>query len=77
MAGRQRPEFDKAGGLTEALALAAEAKRRGFRIMAGGAIFTRSGDGSGDKRLGPVREAIVSCANSGLVPVVLEGEKFR
>jgi len=33
-------KLDKAGGLTEALALAAEAKRRGFRIMAGGMIGT-------------------------------------
>jgi L-Ala-D/L-Glu epimerase len=32
--------LDKAGGLTEALALAAEAKRRGFRIMVGGTIGT-------------------------------------
>ncbi len=30
-------KLDKAGGLTEAFALAAEAKRRGFRIMVGGA----------------------------------------
>jgi L-alanine-DL-glutamate epimerase-like enolase superfamily enzyme len=35
--------LDKAGGLTEALALAAEAKRRGFRIMVGGAIGTSLG----------------------------------
>ena len=35
--------LDKAGGLTEALALAAEAKRRGLRIMAGGAIGTSLG----------------------------------
>jgi L-Ala-D/L-Glu epimerase len=33
-------KLDKAGGLTEALALAAEAKRLGFRIMAGGMICT-------------------------------------
>ena len=36
-------KLDKAGGLTEALALAAEAKRRGFRIMVGGAIGTSLG----------------------------------
>ena len=36
-------KLDKAGGLTEALALAAEAKRRGFRVMAGGAIGTSLG----------------------------------
>ena len=35
--------LDKAGGLTEALALAAEAKRRGFRIMVGGMISTSLG----------------------------------
>jgi L-Ala-D/L-Glu epimerase len=35
--------LDKAGGLTEALALASEAKRRGFRIMAGGTIGTSLG----------------------------------
>jgi L-alanine-DL-glutamate epimerase-like enolase superfamily enzyme len=35
--------LDKAGGLTEALALAAEAKRRGFRIMAGSTISTSLG----------------------------------
>ncbi len=35
--------LDKAGGLTEALALAAEAKRRGFRIMVGGVIGTSLG----------------------------------
>ena len=35
--------LDKAGGLTEALALTAEAKRRGFRIMAGGAMGTSLG----------------------------------
>ncbi len=35
--------LDKAGGLTGALALAAEAKRRGFRIMAGGTIGTSLG----------------------------------
>jgi L-Ala-D/L-Glu epimerase len=33
-------KLDKVGGLTEALALAAEAKRRGFRIMVGGTIGT-------------------------------------
>jgi L-Ala-D/L-Glu epimerase len=33
-------KLDKAGGLTEALALAAEAKRRGLRIMVGGTIGT-------------------------------------
>jgi L-Ala-D/L-Glu epimerase len=33
-------KLDKAGGLTEALLLAAEAKRRGFRIMVGGTIGT-------------------------------------
>ena len=36
-----------------------------------------SGNGSGDKRLGPVREAVVSRANRSLVPVVLEDEEFR
>jgi L-alanine-DL-glutamate epimerase-like enolase superfamily enzyme len=36
-------KLDKAGGLTEALALAAEAKRRGLRIMAGGGIGTSLG----------------------------------
>ena len=36
-------KLDKAGGLTEALALAAEAKRRGFRIMAGGMVGTSLG----------------------------------
>jgi L-alanine-DL-glutamate epimerase-like enolase superfamily enzyme len=36
-------KLDKAGGLTEALALAAEAKRRGFRIMVGGVIGTSLG----------------------------------
>ena len=35
--------LDKAGGLTEALALVVEAKRRGFRIMAGGVIGTSLG----------------------------------
>jgi L-alanine-DL-glutamate epimerase-like enolase superfamily enzyme len=35
--------LDKAGGLTEALALAAVAKRRGLRIMAGGVIGTSPG----------------------------------
>jgi L-alanine-DL-glutamate epimerase-like enolase superfamily enzyme len=33
-------KLDKVGGLTEALALAAEAKRRGLRIMVGGVIGT-------------------------------------
>jgi L-Ala-D/L-Glu epimerase len=36
-------KLDKAGGLTEALALAEEAKRRGLRIMVGGAIGTSLG----------------------------------
>lgn len=36
-------KLDKAGGLTEALALAAEAKHRGFRIMAGAPIGTSLG----------------------------------
>jgi len=36
-------KLDKAGGLTEALALAAEAKRRGLRIMVGGTIGTLLG----------------------------------
>jgi L-Ala-D/L-Glu epimerase len=36
-------KLDKAGGLTEALALAAEAKRRGFRIVVGGVIGTSLG----------------------------------
>ncbi len=36
-------KLDKAGGLTEALALAAEAKRRGLRIIVGGAISTSLG----------------------------------
>jgi L-Ala-D/L-Glu epimerase len=36
-------KLDKSGGLTEALALAAEAKRRGLRIMVGGAIGTSLG----------------------------------
>lgn len=36
-------KLDKAGGLTEALALAAEAKRRSFRIMVGGSIGTSLG----------------------------------
>jgi L-Ala-D/L-Glu epimerase len=36
-------KLDKAGGLTGALALAAEAKRRGFRIMVGGTIGTSLG----------------------------------
>jgi len=35
--------LDKAGGLTEALALAAEANRRGLRIMVGGTIGTSLG----------------------------------
>ena len=35
--------LDKAGGLTEAFALAAEAKRRGLRIMVGGGIGTSLG----------------------------------
>ena len=36
-------KLDKAGGLTEALALAKEAKRRGLRIMVGGVISTSLG----------------------------------
>ena len=36
-------KLDKTGGLTEALALAAEAERRGFRIMVGGMIGTSLG----------------------------------
>jgi L-alanine-DL-glutamate epimerase-like enolase superfamily enzyme len=36
-------KLDKAGGLTEALALAEEAKRRGLRIMVGGVISTSLG----------------------------------
>jgi L-alanine-DL-glutamate epimerase-like enolase superfamily enzyme len=36
-------KLDKAGGLTEALALAAEATRRGLRIMVGGGIGTSLG----------------------------------
>jgi L-Ala-D/L-Glu epimerase len=36
-------KLDKAGGLTEALALAAAAKRRGLRIMVGGVISTSLG----------------------------------
>jgi L-Ala-D/L-Glu epimerase len=36
-------KLDKAGGLTQALALAAEAKRRDFRIMVGGVIGTSLG----------------------------------
>jgi L-alanine-DL-glutamate epimerase-like enolase superfamily enzyme len=36
-------KLDKAGGLTEALTLAAEAKRRGLRIMVGGMIGTSLG----------------------------------
>ena len=35
--------LDKAGGLTEALALAEEAKRRGLRIMVGGGVGTSLG----------------------------------
>jgi L-alanine-DL-glutamate epimerase-like enolase superfamily enzyme len=35
--------LDKAGGLTEALALAAAAKRRGLRIMVGGGVGTSLG----------------------------------
>jgi L-alanine-DL-glutamate epimerase-like enolase superfamily enzyme len=36
-------KLDKVGGLTEALALAAEAKRRGLRIIVGGVISTSLG----------------------------------
>ncbi|HEY1931172.1 MAG TPA: N-acetyl-D-Glu racemase DgcA [Acetobacteraceae bacterium] len=36
-------KLDKAGGLTEALALAAAAKRRGLRVMVGGTIGTSLG----------------------------------
>jgi L-alanine-DL-glutamate epimerase-like enolase superfamily enzyme len=36
-------KLDKAGGLTEALALAAEAKRRGLRIVVGGTVGTSLG----------------------------------
>ena len=36
-------KLDKTGGLTEALALADEARRRGLRIMVGGAISTSLG----------------------------------
>ena len=36
-------KLDKAGGLTEALALAADAKRRGLRIMVGGGVGTSLG----------------------------------
>ncbi len=36
-------KLDKAGGLTEALALAKEAKRRGLRIMVGGGVGTSLG----------------------------------
>ncbi len=36
-------KLDKVGGLTAALALAAEAKRRGFRVMIGGVIGTSLG----------------------------------
>ena len=38
-----RITLDKAGGLTEALALAAEAKRRGLRIVVGGGVGTSLG----------------------------------
>ena len=33
-------KLDKAGGLTEALAMAAEARARGFKIMAGSMVAT-------------------------------------
>jgi L-Ala-D/L-Glu epimerase len=36
-------KLDKVGGLTEALALAADAKRRGLRIVAGGTVCTSLG----------------------------------
>jgi L-alanine-DL-glutamate epimerase-like enolase superfamily enzyme len=36
-------KLDKVGGLTEALALAAEAKRRGLRVMVGGGVGTSLG----------------------------------
>ena len=36
-------KLDKAGGLTQALALAAEARRRGLRVMVGGGIGTSLG----------------------------------
>ena len=36
-------KLDKVGGLTEALALAAEATRRGLRIMVGGGVGTSLG----------------------------------
>jgi L-alanine-DL-glutamate epimerase-like enolase superfamily enzyme len=36
-------KLDKTGGLTEALALTAEAKRRGLRIMVGGSVGTSLG----------------------------------
>ena len=36
-------KLDKTGGLTEALALAAEAKRRGLRVMVGGGVSTSLG----------------------------------
>ena len=36
-------KLDKVGGMTEALALAAEAKRRGFRVVVGGVIGTSLG----------------------------------
>jgi L-alanine-DL-glutamate epimerase-like enolase superfamily enzyme len=36
-------KLDKAGGLTEALTLAGEAKRRGLRVMVGGSIGTSLG----------------------------------
>lgn len=35
--------LDKAGGLTEALALAAEARRRGLRVLVGGSVGTSLG----------------------------------
>jgi L-Ala-D/L-Glu epimerase len=43
-------KLDKAGGLTEALALAEEAKRRGLRIMVGGVISTSLGIAAGAAR---------------------------
>jgi L-alanine-DL-glutamate epimerase-like enolase superfamily enzyme len=36
-------KLDKAGGLTEALAMAAEAKRRGLRVVVGGGVGTSLG----------------------------------
>ena len=36
-------KLDKVGGLTEALALAAEARQRGFQVMVGGMIGTSLG----------------------------------